>query len=113
MAVANVDGRTDRGKSEIIVAPMTNRSPQVRIYDNHANIKGYFYAYNQSFEGGVNIAAGDMDGDGSAEIITGAGPGGTPHVRVFKKNGLMINSFFADFADLKGGVKVGVVNLGK
>jgi FG-GAP repeat len=43
-----------------------------------------FYAYDPPFPGGVRVATGDIDGDGIAEIITGSGPSGSPHVRIFR-----------------------------
>ena len=42
-----------------------------------------FFAYDASFRGGVRVAIGDINGDGSMDIITGAGPGGGPQVNVF------------------------------
>ena len=48
-----------------------------------------------------------MNGDGSADIITGAGAGGGPHVKVF--NGAthaVLQSFFATDPGFTGGVNV-------
>ena len=36
-----------------------------------------FYAYPSTFSGGVFVAAGDVNGDLRADIITGAGRGST------------------------------------
>jgi hypothetical protein len=57
--------------------------------------------------GGVTVAAGDVDGVAGAEIITGAGPGGGPHVKVFQANGAPLGGgFFAYAPFFRGGVRV-------
>jgi hypothetical protein len=71
-----------------------------------------FFAYAPTFRGGVDVAAGDLDGDGKDEIVVGAGPGGGPHVRVF--SGLthkLIGQFFAFSSSRRTGVDVAVVDV--
>jgi hypothetical protein len=59
--------------------------------------------------GGVYLAAGNVSGDGLAEIITGAGESGGPHVRVFGQTPLRpIGEFLAYDPRFTGGVRVGV-----
>ena len=58
------------------------------------------------------VAAGDVDGDGADEIITGAGGGGGPHVRIWKIVGsslleLFGQGFYAYDPLFPGGVWVG------
>jgi fibronectin-binding autotransporter adhesin len=46
-----------------------------------------FFAYDEGFTGGVRVAINELDGNSDTlEIITGAGPGGGPNVRVFQFN---------------------------
>jgi serralysin len=109
LTVANIDGRVEHNKSEIIVAPMEGLSPQVKIFDNYGVVKKQFMAYDNKFKNGVSLTAGDVNNDGSAEIVTGAGPGGAPHVRVFSPAGEILESFYAYADTFNKGVSVGFI----
>jgi hypothetical protein len=64
-------------------------------------LPGQFLAYNPLFSGGVTVAVADLNGDGILDVVTGAGPGGGPHVKVIdgsKLNQLQSNSEIADSA---------------
>jgi hypothetical protein len=71
--------------------------------------------YDPALRGGVNIAAGDINGDGKSDVITGAGNGGGPHVKAFSgaDNGAtLLLSFFSYEASFRGGVRVGAADFG-
>jgi hypothetical protein len=84
--------------------------PAVNLYDATTGaLLRTFFAYDPSFTGGVRVATGDVNGDGVPDIVTGAGPGGGPHVKVFDgKTGALIDSFFAYDASFTGGVFVAI-----
>jgi hypothetical protein len=53
------------------------------------------------------VAAARVAGSSRADILTGVGPGGTPHVRVFDGlSAAALDSFFAFDAAFAGGVFV-------
>ena len=80
VAIGDVDGD---GQRDIVVGTGAAERPEVRVFTSTGADSGpSFFAYNQAFLGGVRVASCDVTGDGAAEIITGAGPGGGPHVRV-------------------------------
>ncbi len=70
---------------KIVVAPGPGGGPHVRVLNQPGNVVSEWMAYAPSFTGGVYVAGGDVIGDGAAEVITGAGEIGGPHVRVFNK----------------------------
>lgn len=100
----------DDGSVEIVTGTENGGGPHVRVFNADGKlINPGFFAYASSFRGGVNVAIGDLNGDGIKEIISGAGYTGGPHVRVFKKDGTLINpGFFAYDTSFRGGVNVSV-----
>jgi hypothetical protein len=51
-------------------------SPTVKIYNGHTGaVVRSFLAYDPTFAGGVNVAVSDLNGDGVADLVTGAGIG--------------------------------------
>lgn len=105
VAAGDIDGD---GIDEIITGAGPGGGPQVRILTASGIPIKSFFAYPLAFRGGVRVTAADIDNDGKAEIITGAGPGGGPHVRVFKSDGTPISGFMAYATTFKGGVDVAV-----
>lgn len=87
--------------------------PVVKVFDGRTGeLVQSFFAFEDSFRGGVNVAVGDVNGDGVADIIVGAGVGGGPVVKVFDgRTGELLESFFAYDANFRGGVVVAVGDL--
>jgi uncharacterized delta-60 repeat protein len=101
---------TGQGTADIITAPGPGGRPNVKVFDSNGNVQQSFFAYDPSFSGGVYVAAADVNGDGHADIITGAGPGGGPNIKVFSgADGSVLESFFAYDPGFHGGVRVGAL----
>lgn len=62
----NADGRL-----EIVTAPASGGGPQIRIFTANGRNLGNFFAFDQSFHGGIKVTLSDLDDDGRAEILTG------------------------------------------
>ena len=104
---------TGDGRADIVTGAGASGGPHVRAFDladGGPSEVASFYAYDPTFTGGVTVAVGDVTGDGVAEIVTGAGPGGGPHVRVLDlAEGLTeVASFYAYDPTFTGGVFVAV-----
>jgi len=108
LAIGDVNGD---GIKEIITAPKAGGGPHVRIFNKDGVVLSEFMAYNAKFTGGVNLAIGDMDGDGKDEIITAPLSNGGPHVRIFDWQGNLRQQFFAYEDKFIGGVNLAVGDL--
>ncbi len=111
VAVANVNGRADHNKAEIILVPGKGHEPMLKIYNSHAILQKQFLAYGKNWQGGVNLATGDINNDGINEIVLGANPGAAPHVRIFDNDGILLESFYAWEATFSGGVNLGIIKI--
>src|SRR5205085_2244857 len=104
---------TGDGVPEVIVGAGAGGGPLVAVFDlRTGNLVRTFFAYEESFRGGISVAAGDLNGDGLADILAGAGIGGGPVVAVFDpKTGLPTASIFAFDEAFRGGVNVAAVDV--
>jgi serralysin len=107
--VAAADVVDGDGRADIVTGPGSGGGPEVIVFSLAGGTPTAalsFPAYPLGFTGGVFVAAGPVDGVGTADVVTGAGAGGAPHVRAFDVNGTEIASVFAYDPGFLGGVTV-------
>lgn len=99
------------GWDDIITGTGT-QGARIRVFDGQTGKRlggaaGNFDAFSAGLAQGVHVAAGDVNNDGHADIIVGAGEGSLPRVRVFSG---LDRSLLADFLvpglAATGGVRV-------
>jgi hypothetical protein len=94
LTTADVDGD---GVADIITAPGgAGTAAIIKVFDGStgASIRK-FNGFESSFKNGVSLAAADLDGDGLAEIMVGAGTNGKSRVRVLDGSGTLLKEFKA------------------
>jgi hypothetical protein len=116
------------GVPDVVVGAGYGGGPRVALFDGRSlsqsrpnKFIGDFFAFPGDealkLRNGVYVAAGDLNADGKADLVIGAGPGGGPHVYVLSGAKLLaghmaatytspIASFFAFDFEQRGGVRV-------
>lgn len=96
------------GTYGLVVSPDKNGSNLIKFFDHNLQEEAnFFYAYSSQWKNlGANVAVCDINNDGQAEIITGAGVSGGPQVRIFNQTGEVMASWFAYDKNFRGGVNV-------
>jgi uncharacterized protein (DUF2141 family) len=87
------------GVADLVVAAGTGGGPRVAVFDGTSvgagkfpqRLIGDFFAYESSLRNGAVVSVGDFNGDGKMDLVTGAGPGGSPRVTVFSGPDVMGN----------------------
>jgi hypothetical protein len=114
VATGDVDGD---GLGDLITAAGATGAPHVRVFKGPSAdvVLTELLAYDPGFTAGLFVAAGDVDGDGRADIVTGVGPGGGAHVKVIRRatDGSLSEfmSFFAYDPGFRGGISVAVCDI--
>ncbi len=120
----NGDGVTD-----LAVAAGYGGGPRIAIFDGRTvlttqtKLISDFFVFADVLRNGVYIAAGDVNGDGYADLIIGAGPGGGPEVMILSGQILMsegataalaapLSNFFVGGTDSnRGGERVAALDI--
>ncbi|MEN9672064.1 MAG: hypothetical protein RL553_329 [Planctomycetota bacterium] len=92
---------------DILVGAGPGGGPRLKVFDGASlGVLMDFFVYDAAFRGGINVAAGNLYGGFTDQIIVGAGAGGGPNVRVYDSNKNILEDFFAYSTGFSGGVRV-------
>jgi hypothetical protein len=126
-ARAGVGDMNGDGFADLAVSAGFLGGPRISIWDGklvaqnaYLNLTRDFFVFDPVLRNGAYVALGDVNGDGFADLIAGAGPGGGPEVKIL--DGVSVLSvggdlttpfadFFAGNINNRGGIRVAAKNL--
>ncbi|MFA5047743.1 MAG: FG-GAP-like repeat-containing protein [Patescibacteria group bacterium] len=105
LAVGDVN---NDGKSEIVLAGGYGNKPEIFILDGKLKVLSKFQAQDSKNASGLNLAVGDVNGDGKKEIVSASSFKGTARITIFDGNGKKLSEFEAYAKPYSYGVKLAV-----
>ncbi len=108
------------GRAEFVVTPDEGGGPRVTVFSlavgtTAAGVRANFFGIDDpNFRGGARAAVGDVNGDGTPDVVVAAGFGGGPRTAIFRGQSVLagaparlVNDFFAfpgsDAVNLRNG----------
>jgi hypothetical protein len=95
----------------VVTGPGEGGSPSIRTFGPDGKDGGVAYSSNGTSTSGAVVAAGDVTGDGTPEIVTGTGPGLLAQVQVWSKDGKALVAQANPFPNFGGGISVALANI--
>ncbi|MFO0938523.1 MAG: PKD domain-containing protein [Gemmataceae bacterium] len=121
-AHAAVGDINNDGIGDLIITAGAGGGPRVAVYEGSSVAKNApvklvndFFAYDSNLRTGITASAGDVDGDGFADLAFSSEKGGAPHVKIFSGSALtnananepsLLANFFAGDSSERDGVRI-------
>ena len=116
--VGDVNGDDQK---DIVVYPEENGGPNIRAYSYNSattnfELIDWIQPFEEEYRGSLSVKLGDLDKDGTVEVITTPATGGGPNVRVYGYNSTTGKFELKDWAmafdeGFKGGVGLAIANM--
>lgn len=97
-------------QAEVVTGSGPGVESRVEIRSQAGLLRAAFTPF-PGFFGGINVAVGDVVGDGQLEIIVAVAQNGPPHVKVFTPIGQLLSSFYAFIPQFQGGLSIAAGNV--
>lgn len=106
LAAGDIDGD---GVAEIVTTPTAPRLSTVSIFQANGRLLGQFSALPAGLQSRVNVALGDVNGDGRAEIVTAPYAAAGSQVRIFDNHARLLGQFFVYDKRKRGGLSLAIL----